>query len=161
MVKNNKSSLSPFFLAKWLWCIFSQSLGHWTNNPIHQKSEWTSSIPNYGRRGKMVAWILQQPYPQDKMIVPPLQGSINAYSSIYPGLAPWAMQEYRPVGAHCPTATINPPTIPPIPQTTQSQSNKYKNTNEPNKPFTHPNTFNEHNTANAQYDKEPCKGGTI
>ena len=47
------------------------------------------------------------------MIVPPLQGSINAYSSIYPGLAPWAMQEYRPVGAHCPTATINPPTIPP------------------------------------------------
>ena len=27
---------------------------------------------------------------------------------INPGLAPWAMQEYRPVGAHCPTATINP-----------------------------------------------------
>ncbi len=25
-----------------------------------------------------------------------------------PGLAPWAMQEYRPVGANCPNATINP-----------------------------------------------------
>ena len=36
---------------------------------------------------------------------------------INPGLAPWALQEYRPVGAHCPTAPINPT------NTIQSQSN--------------------------------------
>ena len=28
---------------------------------------------------------------------------------IDPGLAPWALQEYRPLGAHCPTATIKFP----------------------------------------------------
>ena len=155
MVKNNKSSLSSFFLAKWLWCIFSQSFGHWTNNTIHQKSEWTSSIPNYGRRGKMVAWMLQQLYPQDEMIVPPLKGLNKCISMIAPGLAPWAMQEYRPLGAHYPTAPTIPPNNPP-PQPIQSQSNKYKNTNERNNPFTHPKTFNEHNTT-TQLRKRPIR----
>ena len=42
------------------------------------------------------------------MIVPPLKGLNKCVSMINPGLAPWAMQEYRPLGAHCPTATINP-----------------------------------------------------
>ena len=42
------------------------------------------------------------------MIVPPLKGLNKCVSMINPGLAPWAMREYRPVGAHYPTA----PTIP-------------------------------------------------
>ena len=32
--------------------------------------------------------------------VPLLRSSINELETINPGLAPWAMQEYRPVGAH-------------------------------------------------------------
>jgi len=92
--------------------------------------------------------------------VPPLKGLNKCVTITNPGLAPWAMQEYRPVGVIARPQQSIPQQSPPIPQTTQSQSNKYKNTNEPNKPFTHPNTFNEHNTANAQYDKEPCKDDT-
>ena len=69
------------------------------------------------------------------MIVPPLKGLNKCVSMINPGLAPWAMQEYRPLGAHCPTATIN---------TTIHLTN----------------TIARQNTANAQYDKEPCKGDT-
>ena len=33
-------------------------------------------------------------------------GLNKCVSMIDPGLAPWAMQEYRPLGAHCPTAPI-------------------------------------------------------
>ncbi|MBF1379009.1 MAG: hypothetical protein HXN24_03185 [Porphyromonas sp.] len=32
-------------------------------------------------------------------VVPPLRGSINISITNNPGLAPWAMREYRPVGA--------------------------------------------------------------
>ena len=74
---------------------------------------------------------------------------------IAPGLAPWAMQEYRPLGAHCPTAPINS-TNNPSPQPIQSQSNKYKNTNARNNPLTRPNTFNEHNTT-TQLRKRPIR----
>ena len=74
---------------------------------------------------------------------------------INPGLAPWALQEYRPLGAHCPNATINP-TNNPSPQPIQSQSNKYKNTNARNNPLTRPNTFNEHNTT-TQLRKRPIR----
>ena len=88
----------------------------------------------------MVTWILQQTYSQDKMIVPPLKGLNKCVPIINPGLAPWAIQEYRPLGAHCPTAPINPTNNPPIPQTIQPQSNKYKNTTERNNSFTHPKT---------------------
>ena len=80
---------------------------------------------------------------------------LNKYiPMINPGLAPWAMQEYRPLGAHCPTAPINPPKQTPIPQIIQSKSNKY--TNERNNSFTHPNTFNEHNTT-TQHRKRPIR----
>ena len=85
------------------------------------------------------------------MIVPPLKGLNKCILMINPGLAPWAMQEYRPLGAHCPNATINTTNNPP-PQPIQSQSNKY--TTEHNNPFTHPNTFNEHNTT-TQHRKRP------
>ena len=33
--------------------------------------------------------------------VPPLKGLNKYIPMINPGLAPWAMQEYRPLGAHC------------------------------------------------------------
>ena len=89
------------------------------------------------------------------MIVPPLKGLNKCISMIAPGLAPWAMQEYRPLGAHYPTAPTIPPNNPP-PQPIQSQSNKYKNTNERNNPFTHPKTFNEHNTT-TQLRKRPIR----
>ena len=66
------------------------------------------------------------------MIVPPLKGLNKCVSMINPGLAPWAMQEYRPLGAHCPIAPINPT------NTIQSQSNtKHKRNNS----FTHPKTY--------------------
>ena len=55
------------------------------------------------------------------MIVPPLKGLNKCIPMINPGLAPWAMQEYRPLGAHCPTTTINP--------TNNTITIKYKNTN--------------------------------
>ena len=32
--------------------------------------------------------------------VPPLRGSMNVWGAINPGLAPWAMREYRPYRAH-------------------------------------------------------------
>ena len=76
-------------------------------------------------------------------------GLNKCVSIINPGLAPWAMKKYRPVGAHCPTVPI-----PPIPQTIQSQS--YKNTNKRNNPFTHPNTFYEHNIT-TQHRKRPIR----
>ena len=66
------------------------------------------------------------------MIVPPLKGLNKCVPMINPGLAPWAIQEYRPLGAHCPTAPINPT------NTIQSQSNtKHKRNNS----FTHPKTY--------------------
>ena len=91
------------------------------------------------------------------LLVPPLKGLNKCVSMINPGLAPWAMQEYRPYRAHCPTAPINPP----IPQTIQSQSNKYKNTNECNNPFTHPNTFNEHHNTASKFRRIMSAVGTI
>ena len=96
--------------------------------------------------------MLQQLYPQDEMIVPPLKGLNKCIPMINPGLTPWALQEYRPLGAHCPNATINPT----IQQTIQSQSNKDKNTNECNNPFTHPKTFNEHNST-TQHRKQTIR----
>ena len=33
-------------------------------------------------------------------VVPPLRGSINELITNNPGLAPWAMQEFRPYRAH-------------------------------------------------------------
>ena len=80
-------------------------------------------------------------------------GLNKCVSMMNPGLVTWAMQEYRPVGAHCPTAPIPPPSIP---QKIQSQSNKYTNTTEHNNPFAHPNTFNEHNTM-TQHRKCPIR----
>ena len=74
--------------------------------------------------------MLQQLYPQDEMIVPPLKGLNKCIPMINPGLAPWALREYRPLGAHCPNATINP--------TNNTTTIKYKNTNERNNPFTLP-----------------------
>ena len=88
------------------------------------------------------------------MIVPPLKGLNKCVPMINPGLTPWAMQEYRPLGAHCPTATINPTnnTIKQIHERTQQSIYT---------PQTHlTNIIPRHNTANAQYDKEPCKGDT-
>ena len=46
------------------------------------------------------------------LLVPPLKGLNKYVSMINPGLAPWALQEYRPLGAHCPNATINTPNPP-------------------------------------------------
>ena len=73
------------------------------------------------------------------------------------GLRPGLCRSIAPLGAHCPTATINPPNNP-SPQPIQSKSNKY--TNERNNPFYTPqthltNTIPRHNTANAQSDNEP------
>ncbi len=34
------------------------------------------------------------------MLVPPLKGLNKYIYATNPGLAPWAMQKYRPVGAH-------------------------------------------------------------
>ena len=97
--------------------------------------------------------MLQQLYPQDEMIVPPLKGLNKCITMINPGLAPWALREYRPVGAHCPNTTINPPnntiTIKQIQKHERTQQSIYT-------PQTHlTNTIPRHNTANAQYDKEP------
>ena len=39
--------------------------------------------------------------------MPPLWGSINVLTMYYPGLAPWAMQEYRPKGLFYDTFKIN------------------------------------------------------
>ena len=92
------------------------------------------------------------------MIVPPLKGLKICFNTPNPGLAPWAMREYRPVGAHCPNATIKSP-----PQY-DKQYNQTKNTTERNNPFKSQkhltNTIPRHNSANVQYDKEPCKGDT-
>ena len=41
-------------------------------------------------------------------VVPPLKGLKIYSNTLNPGLAPWALQEYRPLGAHC----SNAPTIP-------------------------------------------------
>ena len=70
-----------------------------------------------------------------------------------PGLAPWAMQEYRPLGAHCPTApikshkqsltTTHTITIKQIHERTQQSIDT-------------PNTFNEHNTT-TQHRKRPIR----
>ena len=71
------------------------------------------------------------------MIVPPLKGLNMCFNSLNPGLAPWAMQEYCPKGL-----------------TARTQQFIYT-------PQTHlTNTIPRHNTANAQYDNEPCKGDT-
>ena len=43
--------------------------------------------------------MLQQLYPQDEMIVTPLKGLNKCTVTYNPGLAPWAMQECRPLGA--------------------------------------------------------------
>ena len=157
MVKNNKSSLSSFFLAKWLWCIFSQSFGYWTNNTIHQKSEWTSSIPNYGRRGKMVAWILQQSYPQNKMIVPPLRGSINVFQWLTQGLRPGLCRSIAPLGLIARPHQSPPHHNPYNHNQTKTRTNATIHLHT-QKHLT--NTIPRHNSANAQSDKEPCKGGT-
>ena len=37
----------------------------------------------------------------------PSSGLNKCIPMINPGLAPWAMQEYRPVGTHCPNTTIH------------------------------------------------------
>ena len=97
------------------------------------------------------------PHPILAQEVPPLRGSINAYSSINPGLAPWAMKKYRPVGAHCPTA--------PIPQYHKQYNHNHTKTQTNATIHLHiqthfTNTISRHNTANAQYDKEPYKGDT-
>ena len=59
--------------------------------------------------------------------VPLLKGLNKCFNTLNPGLAPWALQEYRPKGL-----TARPQQS--IPQTIQS--NKY--TNERNNPFTLP-----------------------
>ena len=69
------------------------------------------------------------------------------YNIINPGLAPWAMQEYRPLGAHCPTTPINS-----TKQYNHNQIQKHKRNNS----FKHPNTFNEHNTT-TQHRKRPIR----
>ena len=83
------------------------------------------------------------------MIVPPLKGLNKCITMINPGLAPWALREYRPVGAHCPNTTINPPnnTI------TINQIQKHERTQES---IYTPNTFNEHNTT-TQLRKQPIR----
>ena len=63
-----------------------------------------------------------------------------------PGLAPWALQEYRPVGAHCPTATI-----PPIDKQYNHNQTKHERTQQ--SIYTPPKHT-------SQSDKEPCKGDT-
>ena len=83
------------------------------------------------------------------MIVPPLKGLKICSNTPNPGLAPWAMQEYRPLGAHYPTASINPPN-------TTNHTITIKQKHERNNPFTHPNTFNEHNTT-TQHPKRPIR----
>ena len=72
---------------------------------------------------------------------------------INPGLAPWALQEYRPLGAHCPTATINPPN-PTNNTTTIKQIQKYDRTQQ--FIYTPQNAFNEHNTI-TQHRKRPIR----
>ena len=86
------------------------------------------------------------------LLVPPLWGSINISTQLTQGLRPGLCRSVAPKGAYCPTAPINPP----IPHPIQSQSNKYKNTNERNNPFTNPNIFNEHNTT-TQHRKRPIR----
>ncbi len=46
--------------------------------------------------------------PNTRTDVPPLKGLNKCFNTLNPGLAPWAMKKYRPVGAHCPTAPIPP-----------------------------------------------------
>ena len=112
----------------------------------------------------------QQPHTILAQEVPPLKGLNKSVPMINPGLTPWAMQEYRPAGAHCPNATINP-TInpPPIPPNNPTIHKQYNQTNTKTRTNaiihlhiqTHlTNTIPRHNTANAQSDKEPCKGDT-
>ena len=43
--------------------------------------------------------IMQRPHTTLRKEVPPLKGLNKCIPMINPGLAPWAMQEYRPVGA--------------------------------------------------------------
>ena len=87
------------------------------------------------------------------MIVPPLKGLNKCVTMINPGLAPWAIQEYRPLGAHCPTATINPPN-PTNNTTTIKQIQKYDRTQQ--FIYTPQNAFNEHNTT-TQHRKRPIR----
>ena len=79
------------------------------------------------------------------MIVPPLKGLNKCIPMTNPGLAPWALQEYRPKGL--------------IAQPHQSipQNNtitiKYKNTNA---------TIHLHTPKHtSQSDNKPCKGNTL
>ena len=44
--------------------------------------------------------------PNTRTEVPPLRGLNKCTVTNNPGLAPWVMKKYRPVGAHCPTAPI-------------------------------------------------------
>ena len=86
--------------------------------------------------------------------VPPLWGSINGLTTTNPGLAPWAMQEYRPKGLFDVFTTNQSPNTTPHTIT-------YKNTNECNNPFTHPNTFNEHHNTASKFRRIMSAVGTI
>ena len=79
--------------------------------------------------------------------VPPLWGSINIPITINPGLAPWAMQEYRPLGLFA-----RPHQSIPQTQYNHNQIQKHKRNNS----FTHPKTFYEHNTT-TQHRKRPIR----
>ena len=63
-------------------------------------------------------------------------GLNKCVTMINPGLAPWALQEYRPLGARCPTATINPP-----PQHHKQYNHNQIQKHKRNNLFTHPKTY--------------------